>query len=139
MTAIKIIQADNQHAMNSEGIWQTQKDKRKTKQVTDNIHPDRREIETKNKYTVLSDTDGESEDNDSSNVHQTATVVDPLAKPSGKSLKKRTDKHRSPSRKSSEVKSHPSNTDHPRNTDTRNTVYPVGNGTGVNIKHYNLC
>jgi hypothetical protein len=86
--------------VHSEGTWQTQKDKRKTKQVTDNIHPDRREIETKNKYTVLSDTDGESEDNDSSNVHQTATVVDPLAKPSGKSLKKRTDKHRSPSRKS---------------------------------------
>ena len=86
----KIIQTDNQHAMNSEGTWQTQKDKRKTKQVTDNIHPDRREIETENKYTVLSDTDGESEDNDSSNVHQTATLVDPLAKPSGKSLKKRT-------------------------------------------------
>ncbi|CAB4037925.1 Hypothetical predicted protein, partial [Paramuricea clavata] len=60
-----MIQADNQHAMSSEGIWQTQKGKRKTKQVTDNIHPDRREIETKNKYTVLSDIDGESKDNDS--------------------------------------------------------------------------
>ena len=53
VTAIKIIQADNQHAMNSDGIWQTQKDKRKTKQVTGNIYPDRREIETKIKYTVL--------------------------------------------------------------------------------------
>jgi hypothetical protein len=135
VTAIKIIQADNQHAMNSKGIWQTQKDKRRTKQVTDNIHPDRREIETTNKYTVLSDTDGESEDNDSSNAHQNATVVDPLAKPSGKSLKKRTDKHRSPSRKSSEVKSHPSNTDHPRNTDTRNTVYPENINHIRNTEH----
>jgi hypothetical protein len=137
VTAIKTIQADNQHAMNSEGIWKTQKDKRKTKQVTCNIYPGRREIERKNQYTVglLSDTDEEREDNDSSNVEQTATVVDPLTKPSGKSLRKRRDKHRSSSRKSSEVKSHPSNTDHPRNTDTRNTVYTENANHIRNTEH----
>ena len=48
VTAIKIIQADNQHEMNLERGWLTQKDKRKTKQATDNTHLDRREIETRN-------------------------------------------------------------------------------------------
>ena len=48
VTAIKIIQADNQHAMNPERGWLTQKDKRKTKQATDNTHLDRRKIETRN-------------------------------------------------------------------------------------------
>ena len=59
VTAIKIIQADNQHAMDTERGWQTQKDKRKSKQATGNICLDRREIETRNLYTVLSDTDDE--------------------------------------------------------------------------------
>ncbi len=49
--------------MNSEEIWKTQKDKRKTKQVTSSTHPDRRGIETKKQFTILSDTDEENEDN----------------------------------------------------------------------------
>ena len=59
VTAIKIIQADNQHVMDSERGWQTQKDERKSKQATGNICLDRREIETRNQTTVLSDTDDE--------------------------------------------------------------------------------
>ena len=75
--------------MNSEEICKTQKDKRKTKQVTSSTHPDRRGIETKKQFTILSDTNKENEDNGSSNIDQTATIVYPLAKPTGKSLKKR--------------------------------------------------
>ena len=92
VTAVKIIQADNHHAMNSERIWEIKKDKRKPKQATGTIHPDRREIETRNQFTVLSDTDEESVrecvHNRPSNVDQTATVVDQLTN-SLRSLNKR--------------------------------------------------
>ena len=76
--------------MNSERVWQTQKTRRKTKQATGNIHPDRRVIQTTN--------------NNGSNVSKTA-AVEVSANCSGKSLNKRPEKRRSSSRKPGNVRS----------------------------------
>ena len=107
------------------GTWQTQKDKRKSKQSTGNICPDQREIETRNQYTVLSDSDDEGvfqcDDSGPSNVNKNAIIVDPSPKPSGISSNNRVEKQLLPKRKSSETESHRWNTNYTRNTDTRNT------------------
>ena len=125
VTAIKIIQADNQHAMDSERGWQIQKDKRKSKQATGNICLDTREIETRNQYTVLSDSDDEGvfqcDDSGPSYANKNAIIVDPSPKPSGIPPKNRVEKRLLSNRKSSETESHHWNTNYTRNTDTRNT------------------
>ena len=125
VTAIKIIQADNQHAMDSERGWQIQKDKRKSKQATGNICLDTREIETRNQYTVFSDSDDEGvfqcDDSGPSYANKNAVIVDPSPKPSGIPPKNRVEKRLLSNRKSSETESHHWNTNYTRNTDTRNT------------------
>ena len=125
VTAIKIIQADNQHAMDSERGWQTQKDKRKSKPATGNICLDRREIKTRNQNTVLSDTDDEGvfqcNDIGPSNVNKNTIIVDPSPKPSGISSKNWVGKRLLSNRKSRETESHHWKTNYTRNTNTRNT------------------
>ena len=125
VTAIKIIQADNQHAMDFERGWQTQKDKRKSKQATGNICPGKREIETRNRCTVLSDSDDEGvfqcDDSGPSNVNKNAIIVDPSPKARGISSKNRVEKRLLSKQKSSETESHRWSTNYTRNSDTRNT------------------
>ena len=125
VTATKIIQADNQHTVDSERGWQTQKDKRKSEQANGNICLDKREIETRNQYTVLSDSDDEGvfqcDDSGPNNVNKNAIIVNPSPKPSGISSKNRVEKRLLSNRKSSGTESHHWNTNYTRNTDTGNT------------------
>ena len=70
-TAIKIIRKENQHAMNSERGCQTQKHKRKTKQVTGTGNTDSRNFDTRN--TSIGNTDARNTDTRNSNTRKTGS------------------------------------------------------------------